>query len=363
MFKLFCNLTCEKPVLFIAPQIINVESNVEAFDYFSYLVTTLSSKIQNSCNSSVIIKFPDGITQKELLKKALKNKNYYSAVIVSPIKISEIAKEVIDHYHGGNTPPIFSIDKAIKSVNENVVPYVIADGNDGGKIAAEFFIRLFKYFEFKQGIPFKKPKPENPTISRFLIIKGLEGSEERVIGFSSVFSKNTSFACVCSKEVNFTRDGAFVEFLEQLKKVIPEYKKGDPLENVFFKGVFCCNDEMAIGVRDALVSLAYHLNTQPEIFSLLNAFSIDLDEFKEVILNTKVVGYDGINDVTYLIRRQDNFLYGTVSVKIDEQISYLTELINAFLDPKDHNPVVNLDPFKSQPCQIINQLSHELPAE
>jgi len=226
--------------------------------------------------------------------------------------------------HGNTDFPILTIDKGyiddeIKlDVGVPHPPYVMCDENYGGRIAARSLISFFE--ENRHEVP-------EPRVA---VLSGLEGSDLRIEGFKEEFTSH------------FSGDGAVYpnplagEFRRAVARQLTQafLKK----QRLAVHAFFCCNDEMALGVRDALEEETNKFRRR--IRHIGGTAKIPLGEkrsklkclYAELLwlLNIKVVGFDGIREVRILLDRKDQWLLNSVDVDVPNQVAHLVELFDRF---------------------------------
>jgi len=320
-----------KPIVYLGSSLIakpkSVRSEGDVLDYFA----SLTSKIVNTFRDyDVVVKLPssDGdegaIEQREMFKVISNNPVGYSAIILGPAKTNVLNSYVRQYLDtccvGGPNPPLLTIDKRFypevaSGFSEwtkygGTPPSVIVDSHAGGQLGAIKLIEELsrRYNEIKikyQNIPKYRP--------RILVVSGLEGSENRVKGFTEVINKERASGAdidVDYQEAGFTREMARELMHIHLGHRNPYY----------FDGYFCCNDAMALGVRDFLeerISNSYHVKH----------------------LRPCIVGFDGTGEFIELMS-SDQFLFGTVDVNLADQVGKLLEMTKSIIrDPSKRVPV------------------------
>jgi len=151
----------------------------------------------------------------------------------------------------------------------------------------------------------------NPNV---VIMRGLVGSEIRIDGFKAGMASVAEDWRVAYAEGfhgHYSKQGAFDSFEPYLVERIAAHS---PIH-----GVFATNDEMALGVREALLKhrLEYASTFAPRV-GCMTSFPV-------------VVGFDGIRDLTLLIDHDDDLVIDTVDVQLTKQIQELTRIVTAAL--------------------------------
>ncbi len=281
----------DNPIAYISSPIALQDTS--SFDYFVSIINYLVEDVHNLLERELIIKVASGKSKKEqieLFDQVLSDSNQYSAVIVSPESAKELKvfceenestiKEVI---HGGI--PIFTIDKKLTKLRSGFqIPYITANWSYGGKLAAMAYERL------RQNL--MTPK------DRVFIVKGGEGSDSRIRGFKSYLKKEMPSIKIDEtiKRLDYSRETAFNHLFENKSKY--------DLDSCDL--VFCCNDEMALGVRE---------------FLMLENVSVH---------ETKVIGFDSTIEFKWLEKYSNNHLYKTVDVQLRRQVRQLVKFLAEF---------------------------------
>jgi DNA-binding LacI/PurR family transcriptional regulator len=356
----------KNPIVFVSSALLTGKAHtslakdgvMDGLDFFSVLASQLSIQLQDS-NIDLIIKVPKpvdvAIEQRKILTQIYNRnrkrwKKYYSGIIIAPFSTDYLKNYLCDLMQSRPMFPVLTIDKSFENhfsfFNSSEVycpPSVTCNGEDGGRIAGQ---RLKEFLSIKT--------VESPYIG---IIKGLEASKERIKGFvdglcggndEKIFTedgteeikyKKDEYTIVISREIPYQRFPAF----EQTSLLLENHKntEGIPLFNAFF----CCNDEMALGVRDALIKKEADL------------------KFNNICetLDIKIIGFDGIRDVTYLIDQEDKWILGTIDVELPSQVDKIVELCETFLNSphdfiKEHINNRN-NHFHKQSCKFRGKFS------
>ena len=182
-----------KKILFISSPITAKLEETETLDYFAYIVSILSQKIENVFpNYDLVVKVPEdggNTTDKQIkiINDAIniinKNKNEYVAVILSPYDKTKERDYVINLCNISKTLLIdqgYYTDEEIKYFKQKKVdrpPFVQSDWEQGGKIAGQLLISYLQ-----------KKAIKSPNI---LIVKGNIGSEERIKGFKEPLNNSS----------------------------------------------------------------------------------------------------------------------------------------------------------------------------
>jgi len=299
-----------KLILYISSGLYKEEKQIDILDYFAKLLASLAVKLKSALPEyDLVVKIPANYSsedeQEEILDEFIKKSWHerYSAIIIAPKKRSSIISKLISIRKTYPDYPIFAIDKGFEAKeykdlfkNQGVDPpfSVQADWEQGGKIAARC------YFEYLKTIP------EIPQPYSTIVVNGLEGSQERVRGFQNELDNlgvQTSTVIINS---DFTRLDAQSRFITEYKKLVAK--------NIKVTGIFCCNDEMALGVKDALE---------------------EVHETNATLHKPKIIGFDSIRDLTiYLdpaMKLTNDFLINSVTVNVPDQISRLVTTLKLVL--------------------------------
>ncbi len=288
----------ENPIAYISSPIALQDTS--SFDYFVSIINYLVEDVHNLLERELIIKVASGKSKKEqiqLFKQVLSSYNQYSAIIVSPESVKDLKifceenestlKNII---YGGI--PIFTIDKKLTKLKSGFqIPFITADWSYGGKLAAMAYQRLYDEL--------KKPK------GKVFIVKGGEGSEPRIRGFKYFLKKEMPNIEIreTKKRLDYSRETAFNHLYENKTN----YRLGS------CDLIFCCNDEMALGVREFLM------------------------REKVPVSETKIIGFDSTIEFKWLEKYNTNHLYKTVDVQLRRQVRQLVKFLSEFDKTKFKN--------------------------
>lgn len=301
----------------------------EGLDYFTTLIMTLVQQLK-TYHRDVILKVPiyadDSATvgpaqhQRELLQETIDNINHYCALVVAPFRLDYLCEEFVRLRKLKKKFPIFTIDKAYRpddpsfAKRHQLPPVgVICDGHGNGRLAAQSVIA------YCEDMPIT-----NPTV---VVLQGLQGSRERVLGFVREINKfnkgslaqDRKIYSVISKETPFLGEKA-IDMADQFfgtpeswsrltDSSLQRLVKNPDRQPSQIDAFFCCNDEMALGVRDYLESKSSERYKVP----------------------TVVVGFDGIAEVRRRIAASDQWLLNTVDVKVHQQVDDLVSALERLL--------------------------------
>lgn len=325
-------------ILFISsPVFLNgIEST--SSDYFSFIISSLSQKIRDIKGSiDFVVKFPKignnyHLEQTRLLDEAIKIKDDYDCIIIALYDRDQFKEKLIDVKGLIKQDKLFLIDQGYPKVEVGDIddevfrpPYVQADWQQGGEEAGKSMAEYFK-----------NKKPSGVITPNIFIVEGKIGSKERIEGFKkglislndNGFSINAYFQQRNIKG-EYSKETATSKFKEVLEQCLND--------NKLIHGVFTCNDEMALGVRNVLEKY------KDKIIKKLNETEWDLP------ILPKIIGFDGIKDVTTLIEQGNEFIYDTVLVDIDGQIDGLIKMINNIVIHNNKN-IIDGERFISIKC-------------
>lgn len=306
---------CTKPIVYLSSAVYAAD-HAGPLDYFSVVVNEIAIMLQKQQNViDFVLKIPKSGKENEvrseqviLLQRIIANIDRYRALILAPFDTSAIANDLGDLMKQADTIPVLTIDKCFRNGGgqfEKSPLGVMADWRQGGTVAAGLLMRHCALFGIKS--------------PRVVILRGLEGSKERIDGFLSALEEVMGSKVkdeVTELKGEFQRDSAMLSTLAFLSG------RKTPRKDV--QAFFCCNDEMALGVRDALIP-------KPEAYQ-----------------GIKIIGFDGIRDVAICLRKQENdhfdpYLLNTVDVRVNMQVGKLYDMLGEFLNgrlPKEDKPVL-----------------------
>lgn len=306
------------------------EGIMDGLDYFSVLVSELAQRI-HSQDRDLVLKVPAprkvDDEQIKLFNRIIDRIDNYSGIIISPFSTDSLKRQVIRFLEINKLFPICTIDKGFERHFKDfetrhvfVPPFVTCDNFQGGELAADCFIEYFK-----------KKVINRPKIG---IIKGLEASEERIGGFikrlNNGLGKN-SYMPKVSEPISYQR----IPAIDATREILEYFENGSN-RITQINSIFCCNDEMALGAREALIQYEY----------MLKAKGI------QEKLNVKIVGFDGIRDVTYLIDKKDRWILNTIDQMLPEQVRELITIMEEFIE----NPQGFIDKYKNKREKIFQKI-------
>lgn len=322
------------------------ETGWESFDFFAVLLGGIVRRAQDLPGRvSVYIPRKEGsdeTNQADLLERVLEIKDRFEAIIIAPFNTDVVIQKLNEFMQarpppslgltdGRGTPLIFvdkpvdpeGLDPAVKEVFS--LASVSCDNQEGGKHAAQLLIDAFHEDE-AQG-----RSPADKMDRKFMILKGLEGSDDRAKGFGEEIKRrypNHELKIVDNDgDLNFTRSGARSWMHNQLRRLrCNEVTAFGKLTEASEWGVFACNDEMALGIHSVIA--AQHRVLRERVAaansgSRMHAgIATDVDELI-FLQNIKIVGFDGIGAARELISPidgvDDPWLVGTVQAHVDRQ--------------------------------------------
>lgn len=224
------------------------------------------------------------------------------AVILIPDDPDKHREEILAFWRKKDVPLVlFDVDINRSGLQPGEAPpFVGADESCGGTIAGRMLAEHFQ-----------ESRLERPEI---LVVKGTSTGWEsgRIQGFSiEMLGKYPEANISETEDLYYDRARAARAALETFSKL----SQGG---SVTLDGIFACNDDMALGVRSAII--------QAENNGL---------KFRK---HLKIVGYDGVKEMRNYIDNRDKWILGTVDVKLEEQISLCLQLIRKMLEEGTRNP-------------------------
>lgn len=282
-----------KPIAYISSPLINIgEPQTSSNDYFVQLLTLIVQKVHDVINADVVVKLSKSTSsddQVALINEIFSVKEKYSGVILSPVNVSHAGLELEKHINtldDYKLLPVITIDKQItEHVHNILIPSITSDWKNGGACAASLILEYLL-------------TTNDNDAKNILYMPGLEGSEERIVGFTDVLKGDldSRFTLTRLPHADFTRETAKVRFANYLRT-----------NSNVVDFIFACNDEMAVGIRDAI------LEVRP----------------LEVVDRTKVIGFDGTKEFTAAMDAENNdILLATVDVNLESQVDALVAKIN-----------------------------------
>lgn len=318
--NLFKKTKWRKKILFISSPITTKLEDVETLDYFAYIVSMLSQKLENVFSDyDLVVKVPEedaNPTDKQIkiIKNTIKtiryNKDEYEIIIISPYNKTKLIKYIADLCEISKNK-VLLIDQGYFTEDEKKYlykerkpsiprpPFVQSDWAQGGKIVGE----TLKTYWTTKGL-------RSPTI---LLVKGGIGSEERIKGFMDAVKDLNPNYNDCIIDGGYTRQKASTEFSNFLFQN----------DTININIIFCTNDAMALGIREVLMN------------------NPNFSEDNRPI----IIGYDGIRDFTLPMSLGDSFLYATVDVNLTGQINHLLMILQKVIE-NELNSLHKKDKYK-----------------
>jgi DNA-binding LacI/PurR family transcriptional regulator len=213
------------------------------------------------------------------------------------------------HENHGDVPLMlldvyFDVDKCDERTRRRLPSFVGGDEREGGALASEIMVTFLQY--------------RKDEVRNVIIVNGADTGWERqrAASFRTTFSSaypGVNF--IESRFINYNRREAFEEVFGLLCTLAQ-----DGL--VDCSGIFACNDDMALGSRAAIVRM------KVKGFRFVN--------------DPAIVGYDGISEIRDYIEHHDEYIVGSVDVKIDEQAALAIEVMHALIRGARNESVVEL---------------------
>lgn len=328
----------KKPVIFISSALTSKNYDESNFFEFFIIIMGKLSILLRAKHYELFLRVPeyqeDAVKdQKKFLEALLKDDlTSYSALIISPFERRPLIHAIDRIIRKKKKFPIFTIDKEFRELDFSDKPHIIKEGlipksvisNEkyGGNLAAQsIYEYLYRYF--KRCYPKKKPF--------IMILRGLEGSKLRVEGFREeikrLSEKFNYRVRICSEKEEIKAKFQRTMAQKDAKKFLTDIKCD-------VQAFFCCNDEMALGVRDELERRLSLLNIKRN--KILESKTPDkikhkkielIDEEINKIKEIKIVGYDGIKETRILLKQGDCWILNSIDTKIIQQTINLTELL------------------------------------
>ena len=335
-------------------------------DYFVSIMTNLSVLLSKK-GYDLVLKTPScykdaAKEQVSFLEHLVESKtdprSCCKGIIIAPFKKKPLVPVLGKLLKKYPKLPVFTIDKgyigenAIKYEASNIKapPYVICDEEQGGQLAAQSFV---KYYNSNSAKTIKTPT--------LLIVAGAEGSADkinssrkRVKGFVSYFSKHFPDAIHSPHiDADFKRSKANELVLDLLQN-----------EGLRPNGVFCCNDEMALGVREACMEVEQNLKAKiNQIIASKDMTPTDrtaekkpFEQDLKLIRKVKIVGFDGIREFRLLLKNKDSWMLNTVDVNASQQVNAIVEMLDSL-----ENSDVTFESIKGEikPCYLAIEPSRQ----
>lgn len=262
-------------------------------------------------NLDVVVKIPRGgysvADQDQYFNLLIKNRHNYLGGIIVPIQPNARQKEIVEFVEGFAKPVVF-LDAYPFSESDYSHPQTCFVGYDnavGGKKAADTLIHAFRNKEI--------------TSPRILVIGG-NCQRPRQTAFSEAIRKEfPSATIVLNEEGNFLR--------KEARKIATHYFQEASAKNKHYDAVYCTNDEMALGVVDALQAFPKKMSTQ-----------------------ICVIGYDGVEEAILTIERGNTPFANTVVQDTQALAVKAVEILVKMLENKKVQATTWLNPTLYKSC-------------
>lgn len=169
----------------------------------------------------LIINSAENSDSKQLMDLAQFQKSHPDIIILNPTNAESVVPGV--EMAVMNKIPVITVDR--KSAGGKILCHVGPDNFEGGRMAARLLADILK---------------EKGNIIEIEGIPGTSSSHDRGYGFNDELKKFDNIKIIAREAANFDR--------EQAKQVMSKLLR----ENVYFDAVFAHNDNMILGVADAL---------------------------------------------------------------------------------------------------------------
>ena len=265
----------------------------------------LLQNILNECSVhgiDVIVKVPrrdyNPGDQAKMFENILNHRHRYTAGIVVPVKPDDTKHEILQFTKSFAKPVLF-LDVQPFDSEADYPPdtaYLGYDNEAGGVQAADAMC------QFLQRARIEKPR---------ILIIGATAQTGRQTGFESHLKR-----LIPNAEVITHDDGEFAR--AEAKRIAQNYLESSTGHPWPFEGVYCTNDEMALGVVEVLLTL-------PE------------EQRHSVI----VVGYDGIEEARLVIDSGNTPLRNTVVQETEILAEETIQLLLRFLGKREAIKIIN----------------------
>jgi ABC-type sugar transport system substrate-binding protein len=323
-----------KRILLITSTIAKGGKAIDSIDYFASIVSELAVELQAKFPEiELIVKVPDSFEkahdiQVSFLETAIRNEASYDFIVLSPFDKVQLYEKLPEWKDFLNKGKLILIDQAYTDQEDDYKvfhkgnirrpAYVQADWKTGGRMAGEILIEYFN--------------DQKITCPHIVILHGKIGSLQRVNGLKEIIDSKSSpefhpmyieFKCDYSKDIARTK--------------MNEYLKNCIKSNRHIDAVFTTNDEMALGARAAMFE--NQKQYEEKIFSVSNN------------RYPKIVGFDGIRDVTLFIDIKDHFILNTISVGLQHQIKKLVSIMQKIYTQGNIESVPESQKFILHQCE------------
>ena len=349
----------------------------ESFDFFAVLLSGIVRNAQtNGHRVSVYVPQKHGpkiSDQGDLIAEVLKSSFQFDAIVIAPFEIDTVKRELQKH-----VPAVISRDKGEVYVAKPLifVDKMIDLADIQSSFSSSFSVQNVTCSQYEGGykaagvlVKALAKLPGGRKNQKILILRGLQGDEQRVAGFNDFMSANASGVHVVeinSPKLNFTRPGARDWMDEELEHL----RHGR--HSVFGKpngrtnwGIFATNDEMALGIRSVIAYEYQHIRDELAMSTQSSqeiGYNSTTDILKNLyfLQNIRIVGFDGIAPVVDLIKtrerfrdrrfKEDRWLVGTIRAEVEQQTEKAIELIEILVN----NPHKNTATPEIVPVEVIS---------
>jgi nucleoside phosphorylase/DNA-binding LacI/PurR family transcriptional regulator len=290
-------------VAFLTSVLRSKAERIDSFDYFAVLTSEVVKRFQERTDVVVIIPSADSEpknAQMKLLKELIDRDidPTLCGLIISPFSVEADVEKLALTFMAKHNRPVLTVDQAftVKDTTQlAAVPRgIVPDNHQGGEKAGEALAAYYHHLQHQ------------PVRPLFQVVMGTGASPVRRIGFEAGLRR-----ALPDVELRLEQTDALEFSRSAGNRWAREFQGWTDPDLV---GVFACNDELALGVREGLEDLA---RERPEI--ALTRFAL--------------VGFDGIRDARRLIKTQsERWLVNTVNVAIDE----LAQVLKETYDAMDH---------------------------
>lgn len=300
----------------------------DTLPFFSLVVTdVVQEAAQAAFPMNVVVKIPRlgigsrGIanSQRAILRTILADASRYRAIILNPFNPYDLLPFIRRFRERHPQYPLFTIDQcfgappwsAAQCDDGDLPAGVMCDWELGGKIAAKMIIAHLAAVDVKEPL--------------LWIFTGITWTRAREDGFLRELEDEYG-----SKVQHETFQADFRQD-EARNHVLRTWERTHLLPHA----IFCTNDEMALGVHEALEQLSGRTRMSPALTGP------DTDP----TFGIKVVGFDAIHDVTTRISPPNDlspkvgtFFLNTVDVRIHEQANAVVGMVQNYLHDPHEQP-------------------------
>ncbi|MCL5123051.1 MAG: hypothetical protein M1511_00845, partial [Deltaproteobacteria bacterium] len=240
-----------KRIAFVTSAFLSDPDLDSSFDFFAILTSEVVQNLQDKYDVVVRVPKPDingktGFQQKALLSDILNGSPPYLVYVVSPIDANAVAEVVFPFLKKYPAARFITVDQSLEGCSPHfkikgvtVPPAVVPHNYHGGQLAAR---SLWKYYE-------SIPRNHLPRKPKFIVVTGTGESQVRLRGFEDeikLLSRDSDNVITINPDqpLPYTRKSASLSVSQLLEHNFELFK-----DTV---GIFACNDELALGVCDAL---------------------------------------------------------------------------------------------------------------